>query len=63
MNNDERNKKPKESADGSDHSTNKDPKQGKVDPQLTELDGLKKGGVPPTVNPQDRPKDGRGRAD
>ncbi len=28
----------------------------KSDPQLTELDGLKKGGVPPHVNPGDEEK-------
>ena len=29
-------------------------KQKQSDPQLTELDGLKKGGVKPVVNPEDK---------
>ena len=31
----------------------------KSDPQLTELDGLKKGGVEPHVHPGDKPEAGR----
>lgn len=56
-------KKNKSSADGSDRSVNSDPKQGKSDPQITELDGLKKGGTAPTVNPADRPRGERGQPD
>jgi hypothetical protein len=36
-------------------------KVSKSDPQLTELDGLKKGGVEPTVNPEDKARDGDGK--
>ncbi|MEP7257751.1 MAG: hypothetical protein ABI687_05175 [Flavitalea sp.] len=45
---------------GKDHSTATNPsstgtvKQKQSDPQLTELDGLKKGGVDPVVNPEDK---------
>jgi hypothetical protein len=55
--------KKKTSDDGADHSVNSDPKQGKSDPQLTELDGLKKGGKQPTVNPADRARDEKGKMD
>ena len=44
-------------------TTNEDPKQGKSDPQLTELDGLKKGGVDPTVNKSDKARDKDGKID
>jgi len=33
------------------------------DPQLTELDGLKQGGVEPHVNPEDKPRDAEGKPD
>ena len=58
MANEEKNK-PREAPD----TTNGDPDQRKSDPQLTELDGLKKGGVEPTVHPQDKPKDEEGKVD
>jgi hypothetical protein len=32
-----------------------------TDPQKTEMKGLKKGGVEPVVNEEDKPKDGKGR--
>jgi hypothetical protein len=44
-------------------TTNGDPTQRKSDPQLTELDGLKKGGVEPTVHTEDKPKDKEGRTE
>lgn len=44
-------------------SVNGDPKQGKVDPQLSELDGLKKGGVEPVVHNSDKARDNEGRID
>ena len=53
----------KTSEDGADRSVNADPKQGKSDPQLTELDGLKKGGVEPTVNHADKARDEEGKLD
>ncbi|MBA4167329.1 MAG: hypothetical protein H0X41_07295, partial [Chitinophagaceae bacterium] len=49
--------------DGADRSVNSDPKQGKSDPQLTELDGLKKGGKGPVVNPADKAHDKKGKTD
>jgi hypothetical protein len=49
--------KPKEAPD----TTNGDPAQRKSDPQLTELDGLKKGGVQPTVHREDKPLDEEGK--
>lgn len=62
MNNSPEDKK-KNTADGSDHTVNSDPKQGKSDPQLTELDGLKKGGKGPIVNPADKARDKDGKID
>lgn len=38
-------------------------KGSKSDPELTELDGLKKGGVEPKVNPEDKALDNKGRPD
>ena len=51
-----------------DNSTNNDSnleklKGSKTDPQKTEMEGLKKGGVEPNVHPQDRPKDEKGRTE
>jgi hypothetical protein len=43
--------------------TEGDVKQSKSDPQLTELDGLKKGGVEPNVHQADKPKDKKGRTE
>ncbi len=44
----------KEKRSNSEHQENVKAEEGsKSDPQLTELDGLKKGGVPPHVNPED----------
>ena len=48
--------KPKEAPD----TTNGDPTQRKSDPQLSEFDGLKKGGVQPTVHEEDKPVDKKG---
>lgn len=43
--------------DSSDEKKNVNAEEGsKSDPQLTELDGLKKGGVDPHVHPQDLPE-------
>ena len=55
--------KKKNTENGKDQSVNSDPKQGKSDPQLTELDGLKKGGVEPTVNHADKARDEDGKLD
>jgi|GEM_PF-5468849 len=55
--------KKKTTEDGADHSVNSNPKQGKSDPQLTELDGLKKGGVKPIVNKADKALDENGKID
>ena len=38
-------------------------KGSKTDPQKTEMEGLKKGGVEPNVHPDDRPKDEKGRTE
>jgi len=38
-------------------------KGSKTDPQKTEMEGLKKGGVDPNVHPGDRPKDEKGRTE
>jgi hypothetical protein len=54
---DEDKDKPKEAPD----TTNGNPTQRKSDPQLTELDGIKKGGVQPTVHEEDKPIDKKGR--
>ena len=44
-------------------SVNGDPAQGKVDPQLSELDGIKKGGVEPIVHQSDKARNNRGQID
>jgi hypothetical protein len=51
-NNDTRNTDPRES-----HKNVSAEEGSKSDPQLTELDGLKKGGVHPHVHPSDKPRD------
>lgn len=35
----------------------------KSDPQKTEMEGLKKGGVEPNVHPDDLPRDEKGKTD
>jgi hypothetical protein len=38
-------------------------KGSRTDPQQTEMEGLKQGGVEPNVHPGDRPKDEKGRTE
>jgi hypothetical protein len=38
-------------------------KGSRTDPQKTEMEGLKKGGVEPNVHPDDKPKDEKGRTE
>jgi hypothetical protein len=38
-------------------------KGSKSDPQKTEMEGLKRGGVEPKVHEEDRPKDEKGRTE
>lgn len=38
-------------------------KGSRTDPQKTEMEGLKRGGVEPNVHPQDKPKDEKGRVE
>lgn len=38
-------------------------KGSKTDPQKTEMEGLKKGGVDPNVHTDDKPKDEKGRTE
>ncbi|MEO8582496.1 MAG: hypothetical protein ABI415_01800 [Flavitalea sp.] len=50
--------------DEKDKKTNVEAEEGsQSDPQLTELDGLKKGGIEPHVHPDDLAKDNKGKKD
>ena len=55
-------------SDEKDKRTNNDSnleklKGSKTDPQKTEMQGLKEGGVEPNVHPDDKPKDEKGRTE
>jgi hypothetical protein len=53
--------KDKKNSNQSDNSESLHPSES--DPQKTEMEGLKKGGVKPVVHPDDKAKDGDGKPD
>lgn len=54
-NQEQQNKKPVNPAPAKENKNVSAEEGSKTDPQLTELDGLKKGGVDPHVHPEDLP--------
>ena len=57
-----------DNARSTDKSTDNDSnleklKGSRTDPQKTEMEGLKQGGIEPNVHPEDRPKDEKGRTE